>query len=83
MTILRLALNINWAKKNMIIKETELTEKIAEQLIALSEDWEQENSCFYRKNDLNDLEGKRIFLAMKNDKQYFGGYYDSKNKNEQ
>lgn len=52
----------------MIIKETELKEIIAEQLIAFSEDWQRENSCFgYRKNDLNDLEGKRIFLAMDGD----------------
>lgn len=52
----------------MIIKEVELTETIAEQLIALSADWENENSCYgYRKNDMKDLEGKRIFLAMDGD----------------
>ncbi len=49
----------------MIIKEVELTQKIAEQLIALSNEWEQENSCFgYVKNEANEFAGKRVFLAM-------------------
>lgn len=34
----------------MLIKEIELSESVAAELIALSEDWEQENSCYgYRK----------------------------------
>lgn len=33
-------------------------------LIAMSEDWESENSCHgYRKNSAEDIEGQRIFLA--------------------
>ena len=49
----------------MEIIETELTEAVAGQLIALSEDWERENCCHgYYKNTLNDLEGNRIFLAL-------------------
>lgn len=49
----------------MKILETELTETVAEQLIALSEDWERENCCHgYYKNTLDDLEGNRIFLAL-------------------
>ena len=48
----------------MTIKEVTLTEAIAEQLIALSEDWEKENSCHgYAKNTLDDIKGNRIFLA--------------------
>ena len=63
----------------MIIKEVELTESIAKQLIILSEDWEKENSCHgYHKNDLKDLEGKRIFLAMDGDMicGYLFGHYE-------
>ena len=55
--------------EEMIVKEVELTKSITEQLIALSEEWEKENSCYgYHKNDLQDIEGKRIFLAMDGDK---------------
>ncbi len=49
----------------MEIFETELTEAVAEQLVALSEDWERENCCHgYYKNTLDDLKGNRIFLAL-------------------
>lgn len=49
----------------MKILETELTETVAEQLIALSEDWERENCCHgYYKNTFDDLKGNRIFLAL-------------------
>ena len=35
-----------------------------DELIALSEDWESENSCHgYRKNAPEDIEGRRVFLA--------------------
>lgn len=48
----------------MIVREAELNEEILETLIALSEEWEEENSCFgYRKNERADIEGNRIFLA--------------------
>lgn len=52
----------------MIIKEVNLTETIAEQLISLSADWEKEDSCHgYQKNNLNSFKGNRIFLAVEND----------------
>lgn len=67
----------------MIVTETTLTETIAERLIALSKEWEQENSCFgYRKNELSDLENKRIFLAMEGDVLcgYLFGHYEIADK---
>ncbi len=46
------------------IRETPLTEAALETLIALSRDWEAENSCHsYRANERADIEGRRIFLA--------------------
>ncbi len=46
------------------IRERSLTEEICAKLIAMSEDWEAENSCRgYRKNERADIEGNRIFLA--------------------
>ena len=49
----------------MDIFESELTPEITEKLIALSADWEAENSCHgYRENELSDIEGNRIFLAF-------------------
>lgn len=48
----------------MIIKEIKLSESVAVQLIALSKEWKQENSCYgYRKNTSDDLKDKRIFVA--------------------
>ena len=48
----------------MTIRETPLTEKVLEQLILFSKDWEAENSCYgYRANERADIEGNRIFLA--------------------
>ena len=48
----------------MQIREAALTPALLEELIALSVDWEAENSCFgYRKNTAADIEGNRIFLA--------------------
>jgi len=48
----------------MEIREEKLTETLAEELIALSADWEAENSCAgYRKNGWDDLKDERFFLA--------------------
>ena len=48
----------------MKIWEAALEDALLEQLIALSGDWEAENSCHgYRKNERGDIEGNRIFLA--------------------
>lgn len=52
----------------MIIKEIELSESVVIQLITLSKEWEQENSCYgYCKNNYDDLKGKRIFVATNGD----------------
>ena len=49
----------------MYIKEVELSETIVSTLIALSEDWEKEESCYgYRKNTLEDIKNNRIFVAI-------------------
>lgn len=48
----------------IMVREAALDEGILGELIALSEDWEAENSCYgYRKNERDDIEGNRIFLA--------------------
>lgn len=48
----------------MDIKEAALNDRVAEELIALSVDWEAENSSHgYRRNGIEDLEGNRVFLA--------------------
>ncbi len=45
------------------IREAALTPALLEELIALSADWEAEQSCRgYRKNSAADIEGNRIFL---------------------
>lgn len=42
----------------------EPAEKLLDELIALSADWEAENSCYgYRKNGPEDILGSRVFLA--------------------
>lgn len=52
----------------MLIKEIELCESVLAELIALSEDWEQENSCYgYCANNPEDFKGKRIFVATDGD----------------
>ena len=49
----------------MLIKEIELSESVAAELIALSEDLEQENSCYgYRKNDLERLSLQKIKMIF-------------------
>ncbi len=48
----------------MTIVQSPLTEAVEATLIRLSENWEQENSCFgYRKNTHENLAGEAIFLA--------------------
>ena len=45
------------------IREAEPTPEVLAALIALSADWEAEQSCHgYRKNTAADIEGNRIFL---------------------
>lgn len=48
----------------MIICEAKLNDELLTKLIAMSADWEAENSTYgYRKNDRSDIEENRIFLA--------------------
>lgn len=48
----------------MEFKEAVLTDALLYELLALSEDWAREESCWgYRANTAADLEGERIFLA--------------------
>lgn len=48
-------------------REVTLSEDVLQSLIALSEDWEKENSCHgYGKNGREDIEGNRIFTACQN-----------------
>ena len=50
----------------MVIKESPLTEQLCGELIALSREWEDEDSCRgYRANTAEDLSGRRIFTARK------------------
>ena len=52
----------------MTIKEINYSERVAVQLITLSKEWEQENSCCgYRRNSSDDLKEKRIFVATDED----------------
>ena len=47
-----------------VIHEVNLDDDVLNQLIAFSEDWAAENSCYgYRANDRSDIEGNRIFFA--------------------
>ncbi len=48
----------------MRIYEAQLNDELLEDLIAMSAEWEAENSTYgYRKNGRSDIEGNRIFLA--------------------
>lgn len=48
----------------MRIYEAEPNNMLQQTLIAMSAEWERENSCHgYRKNEPADLEGNRIFVA--------------------
>lgn len=65
------------------IRESGLTEEVLSALIALSEDWEKEGSCYgYRANKREDIEGNRIFLAEEDERvvgYLFGNLFRSKN----
>lgn len=48
----------------MFMKEAAPDDALLEKLIALSGDWEAEDSCWgYRANERSDIEGCRVFLA--------------------
>ena len=67
----------------MKIKQVELNENISSQLISLSEDWENENSCHgYRKNTLEDIQGNRIIVAIEDDEiiGYLWGHNEATKK---
>ena len=49
---------------DVAIREAALTDAVIETLIALSRDWEAEDSCHgYRANSRESIEGRRVFLA--------------------
>lgn len=49
----------------MEIREIQLDEKTAAELIALSKLWESENISYgYHANEISDIEGNRIFAAL-------------------
>ncbi len=51
------------------IEKAELNSKMAEVLIKLSSDWENEDSCYgYRANGIGDIEGNDIFIIRKSGK---------------
>ena len=51
----------------MRIHETVLSDRVLNELVSLSRDWEAEQSCYgYRANRREDIEGNRIFLAEEN-----------------
>lgn len=64
----------------MKIYESQLNDELLEKLIAMSADWETENSTYgYRKNDRSDIEGNRIFLAEQ-DGHILGDLFGQVNK---
>ena len=51
----------------MKIYETVLSDRVLNELVSLSRDWEAEQNCYgYRANRREDIEGNRIFLAEEN-----------------
>ena len=51
----------------MRIYEAPADAAVIDQLISISADWELESSTYgYRKNEIDDIVGKRIFLAEQN-----------------
>ena len=53
--------------RRMKIYETVLSDRVLNELVSLSRDWEAEQSCYgYRANRREDIEGNRIFLAEEN-----------------
>lgn len=71
------------AESPVRIKEAPLTEEVLAELIALSEAWEAENSCYgYRANRRDDIEGNRVFLAADRERTVgylFGHCFQSEN----
>lgn len=66
----------------MKIYEAQLNDELLEKLIAMSADWEAENSTYgYRKNDRSDIEGNRIFLAEQ-DGEILGYLFGHEEKSE-
>lgn len=66
----------------MNIFEAQLNDELLEKLITMSADWEAENSTYgYRKNERNDIEGNRVFLAEQ-DGEILGYLYGKENKTE-
>ncbi len=66
----------------MRIYEAQLNDELLENLIAMSAEWEAENSCYgYRKNDRSDIAGNRIFLAEQ-DGAVLGYLFGSTEKSE-
>ena len=67
----------------MNIREVTVNEELVNTLIALSEAWEKENSCYgYRANTKEDIDGNRVFLAQEDGKvlgYLFGKVCASKN----
>ncbi|MBO4413784.1 MAG: GNAT family N-acetyltransferase [Clostridia bacterium] len=48
----------------MKIYETEINDKVIDELIRLSAEWAAEDSCYgYVQNKTEDIEGNRVFLA--------------------
>ena len=51
------------------IREAELSDAVLDTLIAFSKAWEKEDSCRgYRANTVEDIEGRRVFLAFDQDR---------------
>ena len=51
------------------IRESTGEEAALRDILALSEAWERENSCYgYRKNEKGDIQGRRIFTAEREGK---------------
>ncbi len=66
----------------MRIHEAQLNDELLEDLIAMSADWEAENSSYgYRKNDRGDIAGNRIFLAEQ-DGEVLGYLFGAADKSE-
>ena len=66
----------------MRIYEAQRNDEMLENLIAMSAEWEAENSCYgYRKNDRGDIAGNRIFLAEQ-DNEVLGYLFGAVDKSE-
>ena len=66
----------------MMIREVELNEDMIRQLISLSKDWAEENSCYgYRENERSDIEGNRVF-AVEEENTIIGYLFGHKENSE-